>query len=154
MSKPAQINLATLYSGRSRHAIDTSNRIMLKADWRIKGAPDQFFVMAHPSEHCLVAYPPAAFEVLLTELRDRTADKVELADIERGLNDRSRRVNLDPQGRLPLPTELMAKVGLEKQGELVGRFSKLEIWPCNKYEASQSALEKAATTALSSLESL
>ena len=154
MNQAGDDNLPALYTGRARHAIDPSNRIMLLSDWREEGAPVQFIIMTHPFEQCLVAYPPAAFQKMLAELKSRTADKAELQKIERGLNDRIRRVKLDAQGRLPLPTDLMAKVGLAKQGELVGRFSKLEIWPCDKYEAAQGDLEKLTAAALSKLEAL
>jgi MraZ protein len=154
VSESAAIPSSTLYSGRVRHAVDRSNRIMLPTDWRGEGAPVHFFLMVHPVDECLVVYPPSAFEALLVELRGRTADKSELGKIERWLNDRVRRCSLDQYGRLPLPPELMAKVGISQQAELVGRFSKFEVWACDKYQAAQSAGEAAAVSALRTLESL
>lgn len=136
MKKSVQINLATLYSGRARHAIDGSNRIMLPAGWRTDGAPTQFFVVVvSPDEHLLVC-PPAVFEAFLADLRADTADKDEIPKLERELMERVEQVSLDGYGRLPLKSEFMARAGIEKQGEIVGRFSKFEIWACDKYEKS------------------
>ena len=127
---------------------------MLMANWRLIGSPSDFFVMAHPSGNYLVVYTRAAFDNLLAELRARTADKTELADIERGLNDKVRCSKLDRFGRLPLPPDLIAKTGIARQAELVGRFSRFEIWPCDKYEATQNERDQATASALRNLESL
>lgn len=144
------INLATLYSGRSQHAVDDSNRIMLPSAWRVEGAPTQFFVLlvADTTDHLLVL-TPSGFEALLAELRADTADQDEIPVIERQLTDRVRQVSLDRVGRLPLPADLLARANIEKQGELVGRFSKFEIWPGNKEKSAgtetQALLPRLAT---------
>ncbi len=140
------INPATLYSGRSRHAIDSSNRIMLNGEWRGEGAPSRFFVIVPPSADHLVICPPAVFESFLQELREATADKTQIPEIERELNERVRQVGLDGVGRLPLPREFTEQAGIEKQGELVGRFSKFEIWACDKYPQPRAAKDAAAAT--------
>ncbi len=134
MKKTTQINLATLYAGRTRHAIDGSNRIMLPAEWRGDGCPSQFFIVVSAGEDCLVVCSPAVFEAWLEELRDGLADKTLIPELERELNDRVRQVSLDRFGRLPLPPDLMARVGIAKQGNLVGRFSKFEVWACDRCE--------------------
>jgi division/cell wall cluster transcriptional repressor MraZ len=142
--KSSPVNLATLYSARSQHAIDGSNRIMLPSEWRGEGAPSRFFVMIVPPEDHLVVCPPPVFEKFLAELRDETADKTHIPQIERELNDRVRQVSMDRFGRLPLPPDFLARARIEKQGELIGRFSKFEIWPCDKYQALQAERKQAS----------
>jgi division/cell wall cluster transcriptional repressor MraZ len=128
--KPAQsINLATLYSGQSRHTIDDSNRIMLPSDWRMKGAPDRFFVVLAAEANHLLVCPPPVWETFLADLRASTADKALIPELERELNRRVCQVSLDRFGRLPLPREFTTRLGLEKHGELLGRFEKFEVWP-------------------------
>ena len=147
--KPAPaINLATLYSGQSRHKIDDSHRIMLPSDWRVQGAPDRFFVvLATEADHLLVC-PPPVWESFLADLQASTADKALIPQLERELNGRVRQVSLDRFGRLPLPREFATKLGLLKHGELLGRFSKFEVWPDGGLE-QPSALRAAAEALIS-----
>jgi division/cell wall cluster transcriptional repressor MraZ len=129
------VNLATLYSGVATHGVE-GNRTMLVASWRCPGAPSTFFVVLVPSEEYLLVCPPAVFEEFLDELRSVTTDKAKIQRWERELNNRVRQVNLDKNGRLPLPPEFLAKTRINEQAVLVGRFSKFEIWSCEKHEAS------------------
>ena len=140
------VNLATLYSGRSQHAIDGSNRIMLPSEWRGEGTPTRFFVIVGDADRYLMIYPPAVFESFLAGLRADTADKTEIPHLERELNDRVRQVSVDGFGRLPLPADFLARAGIEQQGDLVGRFSKFEIWPRDKYPAAQAERKPASAT--------
>ena len=148
------VNLATLYSGGAEHAIDGSNRIMLLSEWRGEGTPTRFFVMIVPPEDHLVVCPPPVFENFLAELRADTADKTQIPQIERELNNRVRQVCLDRFGRLTLTPDFLARARIEKQGELVGRFSKFEIWPCDKYQASQAERKQASVELLNKLQHL
>jgi len=131
------VNLATLYSGSSRHAIDGSNRIMLPSDWRDEGTPMSFFVLVSGPNEFLKVCPPPVFDEFLADLKNDTADKSSIPEYERELSDGVRRVSLDRFGRLPLPADFLTRVGIKGQGELVGRFSKFEIWAPDKYEAVQ-----------------
>lgn len=132
MKSPQPVNLATLYSGQSRHAIDGSNRIMLPPEWRVDGAPERFFVVAAAEGTHLLVCPPAVWETFIAELRAGTADKALIPELDRELNRRARMVSLDRFGRLALPREFTAALGLTSQGELLGRFSKFEIWPAEQ----------------------
>jgi division/cell wall cluster transcriptional repressor MraZ len=148
------VNLATLYSGRSQHAIDGSNRIMLLSEWRGEGTPTRFFVMIVPSEEYLVVCPSAVFESFLAELRSDTADKIQIPEIERELNNRVRQVSMDGVGRLPLPADFLARARIEKQGVLVGRFLKFEIWSRDNYQASQAKRKQTSVELLKKLQHL
>src|SRR5580704_12845615 len=130
MKKSEPIDLATLYLGQSRHALDGSNRIMMPSDWRVEGAPSKFHVMV--SNDHLVIFPPGTFQTFRAELHGNTADKRLIPEIDRQLNELVRLVSLDRFSRLPLPREFTIKVGIEKHGEMVGRFSKFEIWAPKK----------------------
>lgn len=127
---------------------------MLLADWRVNGAPEHFFVLVHPSGNHLTVLTVAGFESLLAEVRGRATNNDELALKERGINEQVRRCNMDGFGRLALPPDLMAKVGIKKQGVMVGRFTKFEIWPPDKFQTARVDWEKAKADALSNLESL
>lgn len=154
MKRNVPINSATLYSGRSRHTIDGSNRIMMPSDWREAGAPVRFFVIVSPTEDHLIICPPPVFETFLAELRADTVDKTQIPEIERELNDRVRQVSLDRFGRLPLPREFTTRAGIGQHGEIVGRFSKFEIWAHDKLETPRPARDDALATVSRKLQSI
>jgi DNA-binding transcriptional regulator/RsmH inhibitor MraZ len=144
--KTASINTATLYSGSSQHAIDDSNRIMIPSDWRGADAPERFFVLLSPAagDH-LVICPPAVFEASLEKLR-ASGKEEQVPEMEREVNQWIRQVSLDKVGRLPLPREFTTKAGIEKQADLIGRFSKFEVWPYGKDQSARAAGEEARAT--------
>lgn len=146
-------NQPTLYLGCFQHAIDQSNRIMLPSEWRGE-TPARFFLLVHPADDHLVVCPPQVFETFLDDLRDETADKTQIPKLERELNERVRQVSTDSVGRLPLPLDFLAKAGIKKQGVLIARFSKFEIWPPDKYQAAQSEQKQAAAPLLNKLQYL
>ena len=98
--------------------------------------------------------PPSVFEKFLSDLREGTADKSQIPQLERELNARVRMVSLDRFGRLPVPPDLMARVGMEKQGQIVGRFSKFELWPCEKYDKAHPEQQQPSETLSRKLETL
>jgi DNA-binding transcriptional regulator/RsmH inhibitor MraZ len=153
--KPAQsIHLATLYSGQSRHTIDGSNRIMLPSEWRVPGAPDRFFVALAAGADYLLVCPPAVWEAVITEVRTSTADKTLIPELERELARRTRQVSLDRFGRLPLPREFTTQLALQEHGELLGRFSKFEVWPDGKLAQPSPARAVAEATISEKLKTL
>ena len=121
---------------------------MLPSDWRVKGAPDRFFVVLAAEANHLLVCPPPVWEAFIAELRASTADKTLIPELERELNRRVRQVSLDRFGRLPLPSEFATQLGLLKHGELLGRFSKFEVWPDGGLEPP-SALRAAAEALVS-----
>jgi len=141
VKKSNPINLGTLYSGEARNAIDGSNRIMLIAGWRVKDAPDEFFVLLKKDR--LEICPPPVFETVLAGLRNKAADKTLIPEMERQLTRRVRQVRLDPVGRLPLPRAFTVQLGIEKQADLIGRFDKFEIWPPGKLDEPNPTREAA-----------
>lgn len=154
MKRNVPINSATLYSGHSRHTIDGSNRIMMPSEWRVAGAPLRFFVIVSPAEDHLIICPPPVFETFLAEVRADTVDKTQIPAIERELNDRVRQVSLDRFGRLPLPREFTTRTGIDQHGEMVGRFSKFEIWAQDKLESPRLEREDALATVTRKLQSI
>ena len=126
------INLATLYLGQWEHTVDGSNRIMMPADWRVAGAPKRFCVVLSPDGDHLVVCSEEIFGGFLEDLRGQTADKTLIPDIERHASMLVRRVSLDHFGRLPLPREFTAQVGIKERAEFIGRISKFEVWSCDR----------------------
>jgi division/cell wall cluster transcriptional repressor MraZ len=140
------VSLATLYSGYSHllHAIDASNRIMLPSEWRGEGTPTRFFVIIGDTKDHLVVCPEKVFAEFLASLRAETADRKLIVQMERVLNECSKQVSLDRFGRLPLPSDFLARTRIEKKGKLFGRFSKFEIWPHDKSPDTQAEQDQAA----------
>ena len=144
----APLAFPVCYVGSAPYAIDASNRMMLPSDWREPGSPNQFFIMVVASGDFLVARPPEAFHAYLNRVRESTADKAALAQAERDLADRVRRVSLDRFGRLPIPADLLARAGIQGKGQLQGRFSFFEIWACDRFQQAEAERKRAAVEVL------
>lgn len=141
------VNLDTLYTGGDpAHAVDGSNRVMLPSAWRRDGTPAEFVVMFIPDPDHLVVWPPAEFAKFLAGIRAKT-DEALLPDVERELTAQVREVCLDGVGRLPVPSDLLAKAGIGKQGKLVGRFAKFELWSPEKYQAAEAVRQESVAKA-------
>lgn len=133
---PSSSQVGTLYSGGGQHAVDTSNRILLVPEWRGAGTPAEFFVILVPDAAHLLVCPPPVFESYLAQQRADPTNAERVPDLERELNARVRKVALDRFGRLALPSEFLAARGIARRAELIGRFNKFEVWPCDQYQAA------------------
>ena len=130
------------YIENSIHAIDESNRIMLPSNWRGPGAERQFYLLVTGIDKYLSVMPLKAYGEFVDDIRKKYEGKVSIPDLDREINSRVKCVTLDRFGRLPLPPTFMTRVGITKQGVLVGRHSEFEIWQPEKYEIEATKPER------------
>ena len=123
------------YTESAPYAVDPSKRMLLPTHWRGPGTTRQFIVMVAGGDKYLSVLPPAVFEKFINRLREQKPEHVSIPDLERELNSRVKWVTLDRFGRLPLPPEFLTRVGIGKQGYLVGRNTHFEVWQIEKFKA-------------------
>ena len=136
------------YIENSTHAIDESYRIMLPANWRGPGAERQFYLMVTGIDKYLSVMPLKAYGEFVADLRKKYEGKISMPDLDREINSRVKCVTLDRFGRLPLPPTFLTRVGITKQGVLVGRHSEFEIWQPEKYEIEATKPERITVGAI------
>lgn len=126
-----------LFSGRFRHGIDSSRRVMIPAKWRPKKTKVGFTVLLWPirSPRFLLVLPPERWQVMLNKLTAKSLTDNKAASVERFIGENSAPLELDGVGRFCLPQELAEAVGLKAEAQFVGRVDKFEIWSPEGYEA-------------------
>jgi len=127
---------------------------MTPADWRVPGAPTRFCVVLSPDQDHLVVCTEEIYGAFLQELRDQTADKTLIPEIERQASTLVHMVCLDKVGRLPLPREFTEQAKINDHAVLWGRFSKFDVWPVGQAGTPSETTARAATIVTSKLKIL
>lgn len=122
-------------TGTYEHAIDAKSRLAIPSEVRTQvqralgiGEGDTFFFYVTLGEgNCLCLYTEPVFEQRAAELDHAELDSEELLEYERVLFSLSRRVEVDKQGRLRLPQELLGRTKLGGEVVLLGVKDHLEV---------------------------
>ncbi len=129
------------FNSSSIHTLDDRGRIVMPRKFRdsLKGE----LVLCYWMEGCIAVLPPETQEVW----EDKFLEAVPINTREGRDFERVYRANyfdgieMDRQGRIPIPAKLRDKVGLGREVALVGMGDHLEIWDRERWEE----LERAGT---------
>lgn len=124
-----------VFTGTYEHSIDSKNRLAIPAEIRgqvqreagvTEGEPVYLYVTLG-DDQALSLYTEQGFEQRARELDNSELDAEELLAYERLLFSLARRVELDRQGRVRLPDNLLKQTGLESEVVLLGVKDHLEV---------------------------
>jgi len=124
-----------VFTGTYEHAIDSKNRLAIPSDIRHQiqrqmGAVEGdaiFLYVTLGEDRALSLYTEDGFEQRARELDDSALEAEELLAYERLLFSMARRVEVDKQGRVRLPENLLKQTGLAGEVVLLGVKDHLEI---------------------------
>jgi len=85
-------------------------------------------------QKCLVAYPPEEWEKLEDKILQLPQFSKEVKDYQRTFLSAAQECAVDAQGRILIPPELRARVGLKERVLFVGMLSHFEIWDQAAFE--------------------
>jgi MraZ protein len=115
-----------MFFGRYEHSLDAKGRVILPARLRTS-FETRAFLSAH-LDRCLALWTPEEFEQQRADME---------AAQQRGARDRNMvrvwasgvtEVELDKQGRVPIPTYLREFAGLESAVLVIGALNRIELW--------------------------
>lgn len=124
-----------VFTGTFEHTIDSKNRLAIPSEVRSlvqreeglgEGDPIRLVVTIGDGRS-LRLYTEAGFERRAQELKQRQVDRRKLAEFRRVMFSLTQRQELDRQGRLLLPAELLKRSGLSGQVVLIGVDDHLEV---------------------------
>ena len=143
----------TVFSGRFRHGIDGSRRVMVPSKWRPKSGQTELAILPWPlgEQQFLLVLPPTRWNILLDRLNEMSLSDEQAAVVERVIGGSSAHLKLDKAGRFCLPEELAAIAGLRKEAMLVGRLNKFEIWEPGRFEENNKGNEAVVAAAIKNL---
>ena len=124
-----------VFNGTFEHTIDSKNRLAIPSEVRSlvqreagQGEGDPIrLVVTIGAGRSLSLFTEAGFEQRARELKALAADRQKLNAFRRVLFSLSQRLELDRQGRLLLPADMLRRTGLSGQVVLIGVDDHLEL---------------------------
>lgn len=128
---PAPTN--RIFFGEFRHALDSKNRITIRARWRQTDA-EEFFIIPHQSGNYLIVMPPGEFEKVSETVAARTeVSAARRQDFIRQFYSKAINATTDRQGRLVLNEDHCQLLKLRGEVMLVGSLRRFEIWQPDRW---------------------
>lgn len=119
--------------GSYLHQIDEKGRVSLPAAFR-REVGERPMVLVQVHADALTLYPAEAWEEVEARLREVMRLQPASRSWVLGVTANAAEVVPDKQGRILLPQRLMAAVGLDGSGLLVGVIDRIEIWSPDRFE--------------------
>ena len=128
-----------LFTGQYEHVIDAKNRLAIPAEvrsrWQPKRDGDAWYAMPWPGG-VLRLYTENRFETLAADMSLTLTPEEDEAALQVNLFGMSRRLEMDAAGRIRLPEEILALVGLSGEVVLVGAGDRLEVHDRNTWRGA------------------
>jgi len=116
--------------------LDAKGRLVLPA--RIKAqlpiGEDNELVIRRGFEQCLIVYPMTEFKRVFSKISSLSEFNEESRKLQRNFLPGAAVVELDANGRLLIPKNMLAYAQLEKEVKILGVGNKIEVWNPSNYE--------------------
>ena len=124
------------FSGSFYYIIDQKNRLNIPAKFRKELGPenDNTFVITKGCDQCLYAYPATEWHKVQSQLMSLNKIRGKNRSFIRSILRYTTHVKFDRQGRVQIPDILLEYAGINKDVEIIGFGTKLEIWNPIKLE--------------------
>jgi DNA-binding transcriptional regulator/RsmH inhibitor MraZ len=134
-----------MFNDELERTLDSGLRVMLPKDWRSLKITE-FFLVSDSSSSFIKAFPRSEYDRFIAKIEDNTAlDETERNEHLEEIGSKCKRVQLDSAGRLALPAEFCAEIGVGSQKPdvvLKGAVRTFNIWNPSKLAARVQARKK------------
>ena len=116
------------FVGSYEHTLDIKGRVILPAKFRAHFERGGY--LAQQSEGCLALWTPGEFDRQMTAIQERSESGRVERNRARIWASTSAEVEIDRQGRMPIPLSLrkFAELEMEKELLVLGVIDRVEIW--------------------------
>ena len=114
------------FVGRYEHSLDTKGRVILPAKFR--DAFERGGYLSENREGCLALWTPGEFERQMASMQERAAAGRADRNRARLWAATSHEVEIDRQGRMPIPTHLRDFALLQGEVLVHGAIDRVELW--------------------------
>ena len=125
--------------GEFHHSIDAKGRLIVPAKFRDALGPA--FVLTRGMDGCLFGYPLSEWQKLQEKLSALPLAKKSARTFSRLLLSGAAECELDKQGRINLPNNLITHAALSKACVLIGVSTRIEIWSAERWAAYSAEAE-------------
>jgi len=125
-----------LLTGTFPRSIDDKGRVAIPKSLReaIGMSKNGVLYVAPGTDGSLSLYPPEGFQSLAERLSLASPTARQVRDYSRLFYAQASRVELDKQGRVRIPSELIQLADLKKDAVLLGVQDHMELWERNRWE--------------------
>lgn len=138
-----------IFTGTYEHTIDTKGRLAIPAGIRgqiqrgagvVEGQSAQLFVVPGDDGQHLCIYTQEVFEKRAAELETSSMAPEELLAYEEIFHASTRQVELDTQGRVQMPKDLLEQAGLGSEVVILGVKDHLKVRDRGAWETKKKSL--------------
>ena len=133
-----------MFTGEYRHAVDDKGRLAVPSRFRAQLAGS--VVVARWLDTCLAIFPMAAWDELAAKVGGLPMTDPNARLLQRQLFAGAFETELDRQGRVLVPGNLLGVAGLEHEALVLGSRDHAEVWALGRWETYSQALEGEAFT--------
>ncbi|NOQ22712.1 MAG: hypothetical protein GQ565_08705 [Candidatus Aegiribacteria sp.] len=134
------------YTGKHIHTLDDKGRVSVPAQFR-KQLPREGLFIGKGMEGSLILYPPEKWQKVRDGLASLSRNIKKNRDIIREFSQYIRPVNIDGQGRITIPSDLIEVSGMTHEIVFIGLLDSIELWAAQRYAGREkeqvSSLEEA-----------
>ena len=128
--------------GEHEHALDEKNRLTLPA--RLREQLGERVVVSRGLDGCLYVYAAAEWQKLADRVGALDPLSGEARTMQRFFFASGTDVELDKQGRIVIPANLLEKAGIGREVTVTGIYDHLEIWDRATWRQQQQTVEGSA----------
>lgn len=121
-----------MFMGEFHHNLDEKNRLIIPSKFRDELGKK--FVVTRGLEECLFVYSLEEWNKIVEKLRSLPFTNKDARTFMRMFLSGATECELDPNGRIVIPSNLISYCSLEKEAIILGVNERLEIWAETKYE--------------------
>lgn len=114
------------FVGRYEHTLDAKGRVILPAKFRAEFEHGGY--LTQHTERCLALWTPSEFERQMETMHESAASGRVDRNRARLWASNSAEVEVDRQGRMPIPGHLRTFAGLETEVLVHGAIDRVELW--------------------------
>ncbi|MGF3066726.1 division/cell wall cluster transcriptional repressor MraZ [Facklamia sp. P12945] len=118
--------------GEYQHNIDSKGRLIMPAKFRPELGST--FIVTRGLDGCLFGYPMNAWETIEEKLKQLPLAKKDARKFTRFFYSAATEVEIDKQGRINLPKNLIEFAKIDKECRVIGVSDRIEIWSSELWE--------------------
>ncbi len=134
------------YTGKHIHTLDDKGRVSVPAQFRKQLAREGLYI-GKGMDGSLILYPPEKWQNVRDGLASLSRNIRKNRDIIREFSQYIRPVNIDGQGRISIPSDLIEVAGITHEIVFIGLLDSIELWAAQRYAGREkeqvSSLEEA-----------
>lgn len=126
--------------GEFSHNLDAKGRLIIPA--RFRNELNETLIITQGLDGCLTLYTNEAWEKIYAQLQNLPTTKSQARAFVRMLTSKASEAEIDSQGRILIPANLIKLAHIQKECVVVGAGSKVEIWAKDVWEEYSSVSEE------------